>query len=59
MIENFGRVFDYRGTLETDDVLVRAGIDPEALGYLTGAERREILLLAGLNPREFDFYEAR
>ncbi len=55
MIENFGRVFDYRGTLETDDVLVRAGIDPEALGYLTGAERREILLLAGLNPREFDF----
>ena len=46
---------DYSGKLETDDVLVVAGIDPEAMGYLTGAERREILLMAGLNPKEFDF----
>ena len=46
---------DYSGTLETDDVLVRAGIDPEAMEYMTGAERRESLLRAGLNPKEFDF----
>lgn len=46
---------DYSGTLETDDVLVLAGIDPEAMGYLTGSERREILIRAGLNPAEFDF----
>ena len=46
---------DYDGSLETDDILVRAGIDPEAMGYLTGKERREILIRAGLNPKEFDF----
>ena len=46
---------DYDGTLETDDVLIRAGIDPEAMGYLTGKERREILIRAGLNPKDFDF----
>ena len=55
MIEIYGMVLDYSGTLDSDDVLIRAGIDPEALGYLTGAERRQILLQAGLNPREFDF----
>ena len=43
------------GQFETDDVLVQAGIDPEAMGYLTGRERREILIKAGLNPKEFDF----
>ena len=43
------------GQFETDDVLVQAGIDPEAMGYLTGQERREILIKAGLNPKEFDF----
>ena len=46
---------DYSGVLETDDVLIRAGIDPEAMGYLTGKERREMLIRAGLNPKEFDF----
>ena len=46
---------DYSGKLETDDVLILAGIDPEAMGYMTGAERREILVKAGLNPKEFDF----
>ena len=46
---------DYSGTLETDDVLVVAGIDPEAMGYLSGEEGREILIRAGLNPKEFDF----
>ena len=34
---------DYSGKLETDDVLVVAGIDPEVMEYMTGAERREIL----------------
>ena len=43
------------GQFETDDVLVQAGIDPEAMGYLTGKERREILIKAGLNPKEYDF----
>ena len=42
---------DYSGALETDDVLLQAGIDPEAMGYLTGIERREILIRAGLNLR--------
>lgn len=46
---------DYSGTLESDDVLIRAGIDPEAMGYLTGSERKEILIRVGLNPVEFDF----
>ena len=48
-------VCEHDKTGDTDDVLVRAGIDPEAMGYLTGRERREILIRAGLNPREFDF----
>ena len=46
---------DYDDTHETDDILVRAGIDPEAMGYLSGKERKEILVRAGLNPKEFDF----
>ena len=46
---------EVNGQFETDDVLVQAGIDPEAMGYLTGQERREILIKAGLNPKEFDF----
>ena len=46
---------EVNGQFETDDVLIRAGIDPEAMGYLTGKERREILIRAGLNPAEFDF----
>ena len=46
---------DYSGKLETDDVLVVAGIDPEAMGYLSREERGESLLMAGLNPAEFDF----
>ena len=46
---------EVNGQFETDDVLVQAGIDPEAMGYLTGKERREILIKAGLNPKEFDF----
>ena len=46
---------DYSGKLETDDVLIVAGIDPEAMGYMTGEERREILISVGLNPKEFDF----
>ena len=35
---------EVNGQFETDDVLIRAGIDPEAMGYLTGKERREILI---------------
>lgn len=46
---------DYSGKLETDDVLVLAGIDPEEVGYLSRAERTEILIKAGLNSKEFDF----
>lgn len=46
---------DYSETIETDYVLIRAGIDPEAMGYLSGKERKEILIRAGLNPAEFDF----
>lgn len=46
---------DYSGTLETDDVLILAGIDPEKMEYLSGGERREILIRAGLNPKDFDF----
>ncbi len=40
---------------EEDDVLIRAGIDPEKMEYLTGSERKRILVIAGLNPDEFDF----
>ena len=46
---------DYSGTLETDDVLISAGIDPEPMEYKSGKERREILIRAGLNPAEYDF----
>ncbi len=38
-----------------EDVLIRVGIDPEKMEYLTGKERRKILIKAGLNPDEFDF----
>ncbi len=38
-----------------EDVLIRAGIDPEKMEYLPGKERRSILKKAGLNPDEFDF----
>ncbi len=40
---------------EEDNVLVRAGIDPEKMEYLNGSERRRILINASLNPDEFDF----
>jgi len=40
---------------DDSDELARAGIDPEALGYLGIEERRRILREAGLNPDEFDF----
>ena len=46
---------EVNGQFETDDVLVQAGIDPEAMEYMSGSERREILIKAGLNPKEFDF----
>lgn len=46
---------DYSGKLETDDVLVVAGVEPEAMGYLPREERNDILINAGLNPKEFDF----
>ena len=55
MRDGYRNSVDVDRVFETDDVLVRAGIDPEALGYMTGSERREILLRAGLNPKEFDF----
>lgn len=48
----------YKSVLEDDSSeteLIRAGIFPEAMGFLRAAERREILLRAGLNPEEFDF----
>ena len=38
---------------ETD--VIRAGIFPEALGFMRAEERRTILLRAGLKPEEFDF----
>ncbi len=46
---------DVKKMEEDDDVLVRAGIDPEKMEYLTGSERRRILINAGLDPAEFDF----
>ena len=55
MADCYCSMFDYSGTLDTDDVLIRAGVDPEALEYMTGSERREILINAGLNPKDFDF----
>ena len=38
-----------------EDELSRAGIDPEKLGYMGSAERREILEGAGLDPDAYDF----
>ena len=35
--------------------LMDAGIDPEELEFMSGAERREILEGAGLNPDDYDF----
>ncbi len=46
---------DVKKIEEEDDVLIRAGIDPEKMEYLTGSERRRILINAGLDPAEFDF----
>lgn len=46
---------DIKKIKEEDDVLIRAGIDPEKMEYLTGSERKRILVEAGLNPAEFDF----
>ncbi len=40
---------------EDHDELLRAGIDPEKLGYLKKSERCRILADAGLNPSDFDF----
>ena len=33
----------------------KSGLDADALGYMRGAERRRVLLAAGLNPDEYDF----
>ena len=35
--------------------LMDAGIDPKELEFMSGAERREILEGAGLNPDDYDF----
>ena len=35
--------------------LEKAGLDPEALGYMKWEERCAVLVRAGLNPAEFDF----
>ena len=35
--------------------LMNVGIDPEELEFMSGAERREILEGAGLNPDDYDF----
>lgn len=40
---------------EDHDELYEAGIDPEELEYMSGAERREILEDAGLDPDDYDF----
>ncbi|MCR5403953.1 MAG: hypothetical protein K6E91_09095 [Butyrivibrio sp.] len=40
---------------EYNDELLRAGIDPEKLGYMKKSERCRILATAGLNPDDFDF----
>jgi hypothetical protein len=40
---------------EEHSELLRAGIDPEKMGYLSGKERRRILERAGLNPKDYDF----
>ncbi len=56
MGKNSERISDTATFRNTDeDVLIRAGIDPEKMEYLSGKERRSILKKAGLNPDEFDF----
>ncbi len=40
---------------EDHDELLRAGIDPEKLGYMKKSERCRILAAAGLNPSDYDF----
>ncbi len=40
---------------EDHDELLRAGIDPEKLGYMKKSERCRILAVAGLNPGDYDF----
>ncbi len=37
------------------DELLRAGIDPEKLGYMKKSERYRILADVGLNPSDYDF----
>ncbi len=46
---------DVKKIEEGDDVLICVGIDPEKMEYLTGSERRRILIKAGLDPSEFYF----
>ena len=40
---------------DEEDVLTKAGIDPEQMEYLSTMERREALEEAGLDPDEYDF----
>ncbi len=40
---------------EDHDELLRAGIDPEKLGYMKKSERCRILADVGLNPSDYDF----
>lgn len=40
---------------DEEDVLTKAGIDPEQMEYLSTRERREALEEAGLDPDEYDF----
>ncbi len=40
---------------EDKDDLFQAGINPEELEFMSGAERREILEDAGLDPDDYDF----
>ncbi len=40
---------------EDHDELIRAGIDPEKLGYMKRSERCRIIAAAGLNPSDYDF----
>lgn len=43
----------YDDSEETE--LMRAGVVPEELEYMSGEERKKILEAAGLNPEEYDF----
>ncbi len=40
---------------DDQDDLLRAGIDPEKLGYMKKSERCRILAAAGLDPSDYDF----